>query len=304
MGACTHEEPALHDAHLALARPVAVSLDADGVVAAKPPPLSEGVFPCSRCHLGGDADQDGAGPDGAPTLAHAAHGRKGLECEDCHFEDEEQEAPSIPTFDVCEECHDDLSADSERARAYFDATRQEDGTYAFPKRWRTQDVEPAHGAHWDADVECESCHGAATDNAFTKPRSVPLMERCVGCHVAEEAPNECATCHRETTEKMHAFTLHHAEEQRGCLDCHDAEDRDTLRLANGEPVSFEASYRLCGQCHGPKLRDWRLGLHGKRSGEWNGRQEYLLCAHCHDPHRPRHDPVEPLPAPPRPEDAR
>jgi hypothetical protein len=96
------------------------------------------------------------------------------------------------------------------------------------------------------------------------------------------------------------IVLRHDEEQRWCLDCHDATNRDRLHLASGELVPFEESYRLCGQCHGEKHRDWRAGVHGRRIGSWSGRKEYLLCVHCHDPHAPRFAPIEPKPAPWRP----
>ncbi len=79
----------------------------------------------------------------------------------------------------------------------------------------------------------------------------------------------------------------HDAEHRWCLDCHDAQNRDVLRLASGAPVPFTESYRLCGQCHGDKFRDWRVGVHGKRVGMWNGPKTYLLCVSCHNPHSPR-----------------
>ena len=119
----------------------------------------------------------------------------------------------------------------------------------------------------------------------------------------------CSACHadmpvnrtRRALSDMHTdIVLRHDEEHRWCLDCHSAEDRDVLHLASGEPVPFEESYRLCGQCHGEKLRDWRAGVHGRRTGEWNGHKQYLLCAHCHNPHQPRFAPVAPKPAPRRP----
>lgn len=115
----------------------------------------------------------------------------------------------------------------------------------------------------------------------------------------------CSMCHEampaDPTRRQLAFhteiLLLHDEENRWCLDCHDAEDRDALHLASGEPVSFEESYRLCGQCHGEKYRDWRAGVHGRRTGDWNGHKTYLLCAHCHNPHQPRFNPIHPEPAP-------
>jgi hypothetical protein len=118
----------------------------------------------------------------------------------------------------------------------------------------------------------------------------------------------CSACHEgmevDRTRRplgMHdEIVLQHDEEHRWCLDCHNATDRDALHLASGERVPFEESYRLCGQCHGEKYRDWRAGVHGRRTGDWNGEKKYLLCAHCHDPHRPQFQPIAPLAAPVRP----
>ena len=97
------------------------------------------------------------------------------------------------------------------------------------------------------------------------------------------------------------IVLRHGSASRWCLDCHAAENRDELHLASGEILPFTESHLLCGQCHGEKLRDWKVGVHGKRAGDWNGNKQYLLCAHCHDPHSPRFEPLKPLPPPVRPE---
>jgi hypothetical protein len=87
-----------------------------------------------------------------------------------------------------------------------------------------------------------------------------------------------------------------------CFDCHNPNNRDTLRLANGKIVRFEESYNLCGQCHGTILREWKAGLHGKRTGMWNGEKQYRLCVHCHWPHDPRFKQIKPLPPPVNPSD--
>ena len=125
------------------------------------------------------------------------------------------------------------------------------------------------------------------------PPFSPGIFPCSGCH--EMMPAN--TTRRELTAFHTEIVLRHDEEHRWCLDCHDAEDRDQLHLASGEPVLFEESYRLCGQCHGEKYRDWRAGVHGRRSGQWNGHKTYLLCAHCHNPHAPGFEALEPEPPP-------
>jgi hypothetical protein len=94
--------------------------------------------------------------------------------------------------------------------------------------------------------------------------------------------------------------INHNEEERWCLDCHNPDDRDVLRLASGRLVSFEESYYLCGQCHGTIFRDWKAGIHGRRTGEWNGVKTYRLCVHCHNPHQPRFKPITPKPPPVKP----
>jgi hypothetical protein len=120
---------------------------------------------------------------------------------------------------------------------------------------------------------------------------------CTQCHNADMPANRTR---RQLTDMHTDIELKHDTEHRWCLDCHDADHRDQLHLASGEPVPFEESYRLCGQCHGEKYRDWRAGVHGRRVGNWNGAKRYLLCVHCHSPHQPRFKPLQPMPVPARP----
>ncbi|MEI7815829.1 MAG: cytochrome c3 family protein [Desulfuromonadales bacterium] len=123
----------------------------------------------------------------------------------------------------------------------------------------------------------------------------------------------CSQCHtyfkpnpqrRILTEYHTEIVLHHAEGQRWCTDCHNLVNRDKLRLVSGELIDFTESFRLCGQCHGDKFRDWKVGVHGKRTGNWNGDKQYLLCVHCHNPHDPKFKALKPLLPPDRPGGAR
>ena len=120
---------------------------------------------------------------------------------------------------------------------------------------------------------------------------------CSDCHADMEVNLE-----RRQLEEMHGeILLNHGPIDRWCFDCHNPDDRDSLRLANGTLIGFDESYRLCGQCHGTIFRDWREGIHGRREGYWNGAKSYQLCAHCHNPHAPRFQPIAPLPPPVRPQ---
>jgi hypothetical protein len=157
--------------------------------------------------------------------------------------------------------------------------------------------------------------GSAASTGFEWP---PSAERDAEFHVPppplSNATFPCSDCHdpeipvntqRRPLKVAHAeIELRHAEWNRWCLDCHDANDRDQLHLANGELIPFEESYRLCGQCHGDKLRDWRIGVHGRRTGSWSGEKSYLLCVHCHDSHNPAFKPIPPMPSPKPPRTTR
>ena len=139
----------------------------------------------------------------------------------------------------------------------------------------------------------------ANDYPVPPPPFTDGIFPCSQCH-ADLKPNPQR---RELTDEHTGITLRHGPRERWCFDCHDPDDRDQLHLASGAPVPFSQSYRLCGQCHGDKFRDWKVGIHGKRTGMWNGKKSYLLCAHCHNPHAPRFAPLKPEPPPVRPRPA-
>ncbi|MEK6672579.1 MAG: hypothetical protein AABY42_03780 [Nitrospirota bacterium] len=129
------------------------------------------------------------------------------------------------------------------------------------------------------------------------PPFTPGIFPCSQCHQgmpADKKPRKLEQMHQE-------ITLRHMPDG-WCFDCHNADNRDKLRLANGKLISFGESYYLCGQCHGTVLRDWKAGLHGKRTGQWNGEKEYRLCVHCHWPHEPAFKPLTPMPPPVKPSD--
>jgi cytochrome c553 len=140
---------------------------------------------------------------------------------------------------------------------------------------------------------------AVESNQYTVA-SPPFSEGiypCSRCHNPDlHAPD---ANHRDFPGKHKDIVLRH--DAVWCLDCHDTDNRDVLRRASGGTIQFEESYQLCGQCHGERLRDWKAGVHGKRTGQWNGKKDYLLCVNCHNPHSPRYQPMAPMPPPVKPQ---
>ncbi len=154
---------------------------------------------------------------------------------------------------------------------------------------------------FDRELLEEVVAGGAEDPSGTYRVRQPLAYEdyfpCTDCHSEMEVNPE----RRELVEMHDDIVLDHGPKDRWCFDCHNPDDRDRLRLVNGTLIGFEESYRLCGQCHGTIFRDWREGIHGRREGFWNGAKSYQLCAHCHNPHAPRFQAIEPLPPPVRPQ---
>lgn len=167
----------------------------------------------------------------------------------------------------------------------------------FP--WLTMGCQEHERASYLSEVAEESSAPAEVEQELEVPPP-PFSEGvfpCTDCHDPAIPPN---TKKREMKLAHTEVKLHHDEQHRWCLDCHSAENRDKLHLASGELIDFTESYKLCGQCHGDKARDWRAGVHGRRSGNWDGHKKYLLCVNCHNSHAPKFQPLKPLPPPIRP----
>lgn len=125
----------------------------------------------------------------------------------------------------------------------------------------------------------------------------------------------CSQCHEHakgqsnpTVRELRTFhtarnDIAHGSFTGWCYRCHLEQDVDQLALADGRPVSYAQSHEQCGSCHGEKLRDWREGIHGRTTGQWQGVRVRQSCVGCHDPHQPRFGDMvaEPAPAPPRTE---
>lgn len=143
---------------------------------------------------------------------------------------------------------------------------------------------------------CSACHRkdlAGADDFLQKADSF------LGTYmrIPDPTPRILVRMHRD-------IEFDHGDGAFWCLNCHNAQERNTLKLLNGTVISFEESYQLCGQCHGSIYRDWKLGIHGRRVGQWDGNKLYMLCAHCHNPHQPRFRKIPALDAPKPPSDKR
>lgn len=116
----------------------------------------------------------------------------------------------------------------------------------------------------------------------------------------------CNTCHStrlaDTSNRSPADLdefhqgLSFSHNQLSCLSCHNPQDYDSLRLADGTSVPYEEVMTLCAQCHGPQTRDYKHGTHGGMTGYWDlnrGPRQRNNCVDCHHPHTPQFPKMKP-----------
>ncbi len=123
-----------------------------------------------------------------------------------------------------------------------------------------------------------------------------LFYPCSQCH--EFMPGHPLLVASTRPPPPHPERLNHGGDRLWCRTCHSLDDTDHLYTLRGQPVSFDEVYRVCGQCHSHRERDWLFGGHGKRLGNWRGERRLYLCTNCHDPHDPTIKPRKARPPPP------
>lgn len=129
-------------------------------------------------------------------------------------------------------------------------------------------------------------------------RGNPVMAACSTCHTTREA--NYAAGPKALPQEFHQG-LAYAHGDLNCLSCHNADNYDTLRRADGRRLAYDNVMALCSQCHGPQTRDYNKGSHGGMVGHWDlskGDRQRNRCIDCHDVHTPAFPQVNPV-FPPR-----
>ncbi|MFQ5560752.1 MAG: multiheme c-type cytochrome, partial [Nitrospinota bacterium] len=134
-----------------------------------------------------------------------------------------------------------------------------------------------------------------------------------------DSEDGCIRCHYNK-EKFEKLVLEwneskHSKKKVTCIKCHGGNSKakdigkakakettdfrhvkESITTKQGEEL-MSLAFDYCGQCHGHIYKDWVAGIHGKRTGSWNGEKEYWVCTKCHPPHNPKFQKIVPK-APP------
>lgn len=120
-----------------------------------------------------------------------------------------------------------------------------------------------------------------------------LSVACSTCH-ATRVPNAKNKSASDLNEFHSKLELNHGN--ISCLSCHNDQNYDSLKLADGTSVAYQEVMRLCSQCHGQQAKEYELGVHGGMKGHWDlkyGDQTKNNCVDCHHPHLPAFPKMKP-----------
>lgn len=218
----------------------------------------------------------GGGPE-VFAFSHDLHVTgEGLDCVSCHESAMVAAEAGMPGPDACSVCHDELdtgAAPERRVAALFDGPAFR---AAFASRLDDELVFD-HLAHVSYVTDCAACHtGIATNDVIDASIAVD-MAACERCHAERQAPNECATCHREITRDWrppdHAFDWKRLH-GRAC------KRDDPPALQDCALCHEESSCAACHRVEEPQSHDhfFRLRGHGFLAA-----MDRTSCATCHEP---------------------
>ena len=127
---------------------------------------------------------------------------------------------------------------------------------------------------------------------------------CYVCHDKKKPPVlKFDTNHNIVVPEVHSdIVMAHGRHNRNnnCYNCHDESNLELVQTRDGRELKLSESTPLCGSCHGPTLRDWEAGVHGRTSGYWDrglGPIDRKPCVSCHNPHSPPFPARQPAPGP-------
>ena len=138
-----------------------------------------------------------AAPDQPIDFPHTVHaGTLNLDCTFCHRAASTEPQAGLPALEQCMFCH---TAVQPEGNAQIDLLLEAWNSYEGVEWERVHQlpdhVQFVHEAHINAGFECSTCHGDVEDMEKIKQVRDLRMDDCVQCHLANEAPVDCTTCH-------------------------------------------------------------------------------------------------------------
>lgn len=138
-----------------------------------------------------------AAPDQPIDFPHTIHaGTLNLDCTFCHRAASEEPHAGLPSLDQCMFCHRVVQPEgNDEIDLLLEAWNNYDGVEWERVHQLPDHVQFVHEAHVNAGVDCATCHGDVEEMEKIKQVRDLRMDDCVQCHLENEAPIDCTTCH-------------------------------------------------------------------------------------------------------------
>jgi hypothetical protein len=138
-----------------------------------------------------------AAPDQPIDFPHTVHaGTLNLDCTFCHRAAAEEPHAGLPALEQCMFCHTVVQPEeSDQIPLLLEAWNNYEAVDWNRVHQLPDHVQFVHEAHINAQIECSTCHGDVEDMEKIKQVRDLRMDDCVQCHLENEAPVDCTTCH-------------------------------------------------------------------------------------------------------------
>jgi hypothetical protein len=137
-------------------------------------------------------------PDQPLPFQHKLHaGKLQIDCTYCHTSVAVTRHASVPSLNICMNCHLTVKTDSPYIQKLTEAYNS-GKSIAWEKVHLLPDhVKFNHAMHIRAGKQCTTCHGNVAEMEKIKQVESLAMGWCVNCHRKPEnnAPTTCSTCH-------------------------------------------------------------------------------------------------------------
>ncbi len=137
-------------------------------------------------------------PDQPIPFPHDTHaGAYKIDCKYCHTTTEVGRHASVPSLNICMNCHMVVKTDSPWIQKITEAYNNNQSVVWEKVHLLPDHVKFNHSAHVLAGKQCQECHGPVQEMPVVYQWSSLSMGWCVNCHRQPEnnAPVNCSTCH-------------------------------------------------------------------------------------------------------------
>ncbi|MFN7923804.1 MAG: cytochrome c3 family protein [Bryobacteraceae bacterium] len=134
-------------------------------------------------------------PEQPVPYSHKKHLAMGLQCKNCHTNEDPGEMMGFPPVTTCMGCHKSVKTDSPHIKKLA-AHAEEKSEPVWVRVYRIPSyVFFSHRAHTEAGAKCEKCHGPVKDRDVLAKEVDVSMGGCMSCHQQNKASNACNFCH-------------------------------------------------------------------------------------------------------------